>query len=167
MLKTVWRSTSLSIYTKIRIFKSNVLSVLLYGSECWKTTAAIEQKLEVFQIKCLRRILQIFWPNVISNEDLRDRTGMTTMAERIQERRWRWLGHVCRMPSCSLPRTALRWTPQGRRDRGRPKETWRRTIGKDLKVRGLSLETAPRAAADRAKWRSLAIASSTSRRRED
>ena len=60
MLKTVWRSTSLSIYTKIRIFKSNVLSVLLYGSECWKTTAAIEQKLEVFQIKCLRRILQIF-----------------------------------------------------------------------------------------------------------
>ena len=56
MLKTIWRSTGLSSYTKVRIFKSNVLSVLLYGSECWKTTAATERKLEVFQNKCLRRI---------------------------------------------------------------------------------------------------------------
>ncbi|KAK3549305.1 hypothetical protein QTP70_034532 [Hemibagrus guttatus] len=68
MLKPIWRTTSLSIHTKIKIFRSNVISVLLYGSECWKTTTAIEQKLEVFQNKCLRRILKIFWPNTISNE---------------------------------------------------------------------------------------------------
>ncbi|KAK3545686.1 hypothetical protein QTP70_010891 [Hemibagrus guttatus] len=75
MLKPIWRTTSLSIHTKIKIFRSNVISVLLYGSECWKTTTAIEQKLEVFQNKCLRRILKIFWPNTISNEELRRRTG--------------------------------------------------------------------------------------------
>ena len=167
MLRAIWRSTGLSIHTKIRIFRSNVLSVLLYGSECWKTTAAIERKLEVFQTKCLRRILKIFWPNTISNEDLRNRTGLGTIAETLKARRWRWLGHVCRMPSNSLPRTALRWTPQGKRDRGRPRETWRRTIEKDLRNRGLTLDTAPRAAADRARWRSLAVASSASRRRED
>ena len=40
---------------------------------------------------------------------------------------------------------SLRWTPQGRRNRGRPKETRRRTIDKDLKARG----TAPNIAADR------------------
>ena len=34
MLKPIWRTTSLSMHTKLRIFKSNVLSVLLYGSEC-------------------------------------------------------------------------------------------------------------------------------------
>ncbi|KAK3515953.1 hypothetical protein QTP86_004679, partial [Hemibagrus guttatus] len=73
MLKPIWRTTSLSIHTKIKIFRSNVISVLLYGSECWKTTTAIEQKLEVFQNKCLRRILKIFWPNTISNEELRRR----------------------------------------------------------------------------------------------
>ncbi|KAK3546988.1 hypothetical protein QTP86_007917 [Hemibagrus guttatus] len=167
MLKPIWRTTSLSIHTKIKIFRSNVISVLLYGSECWKTTTAIEQKLEVFQNKCLRRILKIFWPNTISNEELRRRTGANSIQETIQKRRWRWLGHVCRMPPDSLPRIALRWTPQGKRNRGRPKETWRRTVEKDLKSRGLTLETAPRTAADRAKWSSLAIASSTRRRRED
>ncbi|KAH3785027.1 hypothetical protein DPMN_163110 [Dreissena polymorpha] len=45
--------------TKLRIFKSNLLSVLLYGSECLKTTATIERKLEVFQNKFLRRIMSL------------------------------------------------------------------------------------------------------------
>lgn len=34
MLKTIWRATALNIRTKIKIFNRNVLSVLLYGSEC-------------------------------------------------------------------------------------------------------------------------------------
>ena len=167
MLRTIWSSASLSTHTKIRIFKSNVLSVLLYGSECWKTTNAVEHKLEVFQNKCLRRILKIFWPNTISNEELHRRTGVASVHETVRGRRWRWLGHVCRMQSDSLPRTALRWTPQGKRKRGRPKETWRRTVERELKCRGLSLATAPRTAADRVRWRALVVASSTTRRRED
>ena len=167
LLRPIWRNSGLSLHTKVRIFKSNVLSVLLYGSECWKTTITIERKLEVFQTQSLRRILKIFWPNTISNEDLRNKAGVTPLAEVIAARRWRWLGHVCRMTTDSLPRTALRWTPQGKRLKGRPKETWRRTVEKDLKTRGLTLETAPRIAADRDKWRSLAFASSASRHRED
>ena len=59
MPRLIWRSTGLSIHTKIGIFKSNVLIVLLYGSECWKATTPIESKLAVFQNKCL---LKIYWP---------------------------------------------------------------------------------------------------------
>ncbi len=105
MLKSVWRSTNLSLHTKIRIYKGNVLSVLLNGSQCWKTTVAIKRKLEVFQNKCLRRILRVFWPENISNDDIRDRTERSLC--KSQSRR-RWLGHVCRMPDDSLPRTALK-----------------------------------------------------------
>lgn len=36
MLKPIWRSTAFNIHTKIKIFNSNVLCVLLYGSEFWK-----------------------------------------------------------------------------------------------------------------------------------
>ena len=36
-----------------------------------------------------------------------------------------------------------------KRNRGRPKETWRRTIEKELKSQNLTLQTAPQAAADR------------------
>lgn len=32
MLKTIWRSTGLSIHTNVRIFKRNILSIFLYDS---------------------------------------------------------------------------------------------------------------------------------------
>ncbi|KAH3746353.1 hypothetical protein DPMN_180760 [Dreissena polymorpha] len=71
------------------------------------------------------------------------------------------------MPPDSLPRVAVRWTPQGKRNNGRPKETRRRTIELEFKNKGLTLQTAPATAADRPKMLSLAVASSTRRRRED
>ena len=37
-LKNVWKSTKITTNTKIRIFKSIVLAVLLYGAESWKVT---------------------------------------------------------------------------------------------------------------------------------
>ena len=94
-------------------------------------------------------------------------TGLQPTAEVIQRKRWHWIGHILRRPPNSLIKTALRWTPQGRRKRGRPKETWRRTTEKDLKARGLTINTAHPVAADRAKWKSLAIASRAKRYRED
>ncbi|KAI8516456.1 Pyruvate decarboxylase 2, partial [Branchiostoma belcheri] len=42
----------------------------------------------------------------------------------------------------SITRVALTWQPTGKRNRGRPKEMWRRTIQRDLKERGLTLDTA-------------------------
>ncbi|GFR95670.1 hypothetical protein ElyMa_004434800 [Elysia marginata] len=104
-------------------------------------TTSLEQRLEVFQNKCLRHILK--------NEDLRGRTWLEPLNTIIRERRWRWLEHVCRRPQESLILRALRLTPQGQTSRGRPRETWRRTMERDLKERGLSLETAPLIAADR------------------
>ena len=75
MLKTIWKSTSISTNTKIRIFKSNILGVLLYGAESWKETKHITNKLDTFQTRCLRRILKIFWPNTVSNKELHERTA--------------------------------------------------------------------------------------------
>ena len=40
------------------------------------------------------------------------------------------------MSRTALPRVALRRTPNGRRKRGRPKETWRRTVEKEMREQG-------------------------------
>ena len=85
-------------------------------------------KLDVFQTKCLRRTCNIFWPNKISNEDLYRRTNSSPISTQIQKHRLRWLSHALRMPRYSIPKVALRWTPTGKRNRGRPKTTWGRTI---------------------------------------
>ena len=75
-LNNIWKTNKISKRSKIRLFKSNVLSVLLYAAESWKVTKSICQMLEVFQNKCLRKIMRIYWPNKISNTDLHERTGM-------------------------------------------------------------------------------------------
>jgi hypothetical protein len=83
--------------------------------------------LDTFQTKCLRKIKRIFWPNTIRNNDLLRETCMIPTSV---HGRWRWIGHVLRMLQHSLPATSLRWTPQGKRNAGRPKETWIRTTEK-------------------------------------
>ena len=40
----------------------------------------------------------------------------------------------------AIPRVAMRWTPAGKRKRGRPKLTWRRSVEKEMRERWLDLE---------------------------
>ena len=156
MLNPVWRSNKYSRRTKLRIFKSNVLSVLLYGSECWRMTATDISKLETFQNKCLRQICKIFYPNIISNRDLLDLTRMDKLEFQIKKRRHRLTGHILRMSSQRIPKVALKWTPaHGKRNRGQPKTTWRRTMLADLKQLGLTIGEAEAVAKDRNRWRNL------------
>ncbi|CAG9826883.1 unnamed protein product, partial [Diabrotica balteata] len=70
MLNPFWRSGEYTTSTKIRIFQSNVMSVLLYGCETWKVAKTLTDKLQVFIYKFLRRSVRILWPNIIRNEDL-------------------------------------------------------------------------------------------------
>ena len=86
-LKNIWKTKMISKKTKIRIFKSNVLSVLLYAAESWKVTKGICHMLEVFQNKCLRRIVHIFWPNKITNAELHDRTGMLPISLEVKKKK--------------------------------------------------------------------------------
>ncbi|VDP55978.1 unnamed protein product, partial [Schistosoma margrebowiei] len=58
-LKNIWNSKQQSTNTMVRIFNTNVKTVLLYGAETWRTTKAIIQKIQVLINSCLRKILRI------------------------------------------------------------------------------------------------------------
>ena len=75
-LNKVWKSSLFSRKTKITIFKTNVVAVLLYGCETWRMTKEDEYKLNVFQHKCLRKILKAYWPMKISNVEIRERSSI-------------------------------------------------------------------------------------------
>ncbi|VDP01344.1 unnamed protein product [Schistosoma margrebowiei] len=66
-LKNVCNSQQLSTNTKVRIFNTNIKTVLVYGVETWRTIKAIIQKIEVFNNSCLHKRLQIRRPDTISN----------------------------------------------------------------------------------------------------
>ena len=139
------------------LYHSCVLTTLLYGSECWRLTEKDLSKPSTFHTKSLRRILRIFWPNVISNKDLFERYGTEPMATILMRRRWRWIGHVTRQEA-SIAKSAMHWTPEGKRKRGRPKITWRRTVEKEIKEMGKTWEGIKFMAKDRQMWREYVAA---------
>nr|KAG5704618.1 hypothetical protein BaRGS_031882 [Batillaria attramentaria] len=153
MLKNIWASKVVSIRTKLRIFNSNVKSVLLYGCETWRTTKTMQQKIQTFLNTCLRRIFNIRWPEKIRNEELWERAGQEPAAKQTLRRKWGWIGHTLRKPASSTTRQALTWNPQGKRKRGRPRNSWRRDTEAELYKQGTNWTGVARIAQNRVRWR--------------
>jgi hypothetical protein len=82
-LRNIWSSRVISRHTKIRLFDSNVKSVLLYGAETWRFTKVTVHKIQTFVNKCLRRIVFIRWPDTIRNIDLWQLTDQRPIEEEI------------------------------------------------------------------------------------
>ncbi|VDP63368.1 unnamed protein product [Schistosoma curassoni] len=80
------------------------------------------------------------------------------------KRRWKWIGHTLRKSSNCITRQALTWNPEGKRKRGRPKNTLRREIEADMKRMNNIWEELERIVQDRVGWRVLmgGLCSSTS-----
>ena len=154
-MRTIWSSREISVSTKIKLYKSNVRSVLLYAAETWRTNKRIESKLRGFEGRCLRRILRIWWELRVTNKEVARRTGINCIVKEVKRRRWRWLGHVLRMNRSRHPFIALTWTPQGQRDKGRPQGTWRRTIEDERKETGKTWNELRWLAQDRNQWRNF------------
>ena len=53
--------------------------------------------------------------------------GADPISEDVRRKRY-WIGHVLRKEVNNDCAVALGWKPQGKRNRGRPKTTWRRTV---------------------------------------
>ena len=154
-LRNIWTSRHISRRTKLRIFNSNVKSILLYGCETWRTTKTMQHKVQTFINTCLRRIFNIRWPEKIRNEVLWEQAGQQPVDEEILRRKWGWIGHTLRKPATSTTRQALTWNPQGRRKRGRPRNSWRRNTEAELKQQGTNWSGAARLAQNRVRWRGV------------
>jgi hypothetical protein len=134
-----------------------MLFILLYTSECWKMNQRLEKRILALENMCLRRILNISWQQRVSNIEIQNRTGQPLITAVLRKKRWSYLGHVLRMKEGRLPRTAYDWKPGGRRRRGRPKNTLRRTFDRDMRTAETSLipelEDVTAAALLRDEWR--------------
>ncbi|VDP50217.1 unnamed protein product [Schistosoma margrebowiei] len=154
-LKNIWNSKQLSTNVKVRIFNTNVKAVLLYGAETWKTTTTTIKKVQVFINSCLRKILNIDWPDTINNSLLWERTNQLPAEEEIRKRRWKSIIHTLRKSSNCITRPALTWNPERKRKRGRPKNTLRQIIEADMKRINRNWKELEMIAKDRVGWRML------------
>ncbi|KAA5580537.1 hypothetical protein F3G14_18690 [Acinetobacter baumannii] len=135
---------------KVVIYKTIIRPVLMYGSETWAATKRNVHTIQVAEMKMLRWMCGVTRLDKIRNEYVRGRLGVRDIADKMQESRLRWYGHVKRKPPDYVGNLALLLDLPGRRPRGRPKTRWRDVVLKDkreCKVAGEDVE-------DRAKWRS-------------
>jgi len=151
-LRSLWHSHRISLNLKLRIFNSNVKSVLLYGSETWKVTTAVTQKLQVFVNRKLRIICGIFYPRVISNEILLQMCNQSPMVVEIGRRKWRWIGHTLRKASDDIARQAMSWNPPGKRKVGGQIVTWQSSVRREAADLGKEWKEAAELAQNRVRW---------------
>ena len=94
----------------------------------------------------------------LSNEELHEAKGSTPVSALIRVRRKRWIGHVLRTSTDNISRTALTWAPEGKRRRGRPRETWTRNVAKERNKLGWhSWRAAVASASDSDGWCNLLV----------
>ena len=152
-LNKVWNSNQISKKTKIKWYKSIVRPVLLYGCETWKIIKSDERKLGTFQFKCVKRIMRIFWPNIVSIDELNKVTQSYRINQEVKKRRWKWIDHLLRKSRNHHCMIAFTWHPDGRGKVGRPKTTWRRTVEKERNEGGWTWNVARGYASDRKQWK--------------
>ncbi|XP_076058860.1 uncharacterized protein LOC143035786 [Oratosquilla oratoria] len=70
LCKRVWNNKNLKSKTKIHVYRTVVLTNLLYGSETWMTYRSHIHFLERFQKRCLRNILNIDWNDFTTNVEV-------------------------------------------------------------------------------------------------
>jgi len=67
-LSKIWRSRDISPSTKVKVYETLVLSILLYNAETWTLTAELNKILRVFEMSCLRLIAGLTRQDLVRNE---------------------------------------------------------------------------------------------------
>jgi hypothetical protein len=154
-LNTIWNSSSISFPVKFKLYKSLVISILLYGCESWTLTADTERRIQAFEHKCFRKLLHISYKEHKTNDYVRQQVTtyvgkQEPLLATVKRRKLAWYGHVSRHES--LSKTILQGTVEGKRRRGRQRKSWSDNV---TEWTGCNIASLLRQAEDRELWRSL------------
>ena len=145
-------SRLLSKNLKIKIYKTIILPVFLYGWETWSLTLREEEcKLSVFENRTLRRIFGSKrdengeWRS-LHNEEIHSLYYSPNIVRVIKSRRLRQGGYVARIEEI------LKGRPIGKRPLGRSRRRWEDNIRMVLKGIGVSTRKWIDSAKDRDQW---------------
>jgi hypothetical protein len=146
---------------KIKIYKTIILPVVLYGCETLSLTFREERRLRVFENRVLRRIFDPKRDEVtgswrkLHNDELHGLYSSPSIVRVIKATWMRWAGHVARMGEVRGAYNILVGGPEGRRPLGRPRRRWEDNIGMDLRKIGFGYVDWIHWVQDRDRWRAL------------
>ena len=60
-LDSLFKSTDITLPTKIHLVQAMVFPVVIYGCESWTVKKAEHQRIDAFELWCWRRLLRVPW----------------------------------------------------------------------------------------------------------
>ena len=104
----------------MKVIDTYIEPIFLYNSETWTLTKSMEESINAFQRRIVRRYcFNNKWPKTLSNRDLYERTKIVEWKKNVTVRRLKWFGKMARAPEEIPTKVALRY---GLSNYARPRE---------------------------------------------
>jgi hypothetical protein len=120
ILNNLFRPQKALKKTRIKLYNTLALPVLLYGSETGTVTARDGSRITAAEMKYMRRTAGYIWTDYKTNIQIAKELKITTILDKLLAYKRNWIQHVNRMPRNRLPRIIKHYCPTGRRNHGRP-----------------------------------------------
>jgi hypothetical protein len=147
-------------FRAIKIYKTVIVPVELYGCKTWSLALGEEHRLRVFENRVLRRICgpkreeDGSW-RTLHNDELHSLYSSPNIVRVIKSRRMRWAGHVARMGEGRGVYRILVGRTEGKRPLGRPRRRWEDNVKMDLREIGIDGANWIQLTHDRIQWRAF------------
>ena len=146
---------------KPRMFNAYIAPILLYNCGTWALTKTIEDRFNSFHRRLLRRIIGVFWPKKMTNEDLYLTTKQQELSKAISFKRLTFLGHILKLGLSTSAQKAMEkyFDASYISTKGKPKTTLASVLKHDFKYTKITLNNREdlvklrMLAADRKKWK--------------
>ena len=153
----VIRNRGLGMDVKRALYEKVIVPTVTYGSELWGMKERERQKLNVFEMRCLRSMCGVSRLDRLRNDVVRRMTGVRKeLAVRVDRNVLRWFGHVERMDDDRLLKKVVSARVDGRGARGRPRFGWMDGVKKALGDR-MDVREARERARNRGEWRRMVM----------
>ena len=152
--KRLWDDHGIRTDTKVAVYRTVVLTSLLYSSESWTLYRRHIKKLDGFHMRCLRRILNMKWQDKVPNTTILEKCGISGVEAILLRNQLRWCGHVHRMSNTRIPKQLLYGQlPGAKRHAGGQRKRYKDQLRVNFKSCNIDHTKWETLAEDRSTWR--------------
>ena len=123
-LDSILKSRDITLLTKVRLVKTMVFPVVMYGCESWTVKKAECWRIDAFELCCWRRLLGVPWTARRSNQSiLKEISPGCSLVGLILKLKLQYFGHLM-WRADSFEKTLMLGKIVSRRRRGRQRMRW-------------------------------------------